>query len=267
MRSAVLILLFSLLFSGTASALIVGASPSPKDSADTKARYQPLIDLISKNTEYTALELDNESNWSNFSKKLLASKYDILIAEPHILAHAADFESGLSILVAGKLTGVLSYDIVVKEESKIQNPQDLQQKRICMRPSPNLSNVLVTKLYKNPVTIPVTVAIDKTDPIIIKNMLKGRCEAAVIQHKNLESLSNSNTPLRSIYKTADAPNIGIGISEKFRAEDRAKIMAQLFAIEDLSKINPAFDPMQKIVPAKHDEFKPFFILAGLVWGW
>lgn len=259
------VLLMTLFYIPSGYALTLSASPSPSDTASQEERYQRIVDVIRQHTEYKDLEFAPEKKWGEFSRKLISKQYDILIAEPHIIAYSANYQAGLKMRVLARFSGELSYHLVVKNDAKAQTVKDLEQMRICMRPSPSLGNILITKLYKNPVTIPTTVSINQSDASIMKQFSKRRCDAAVVSDDFYKSIAEQNQ-FRSIHQTQSTLNLGISMSDKIQPENRAIILRELKKL-NLSEISPAYGKNQTIIDAKNEDFESFDILAGLVWGW
>lgn len=249
-----------------AHALTLSAPPTPSDEADAQTIYQPIKKLLKRNVgELSDLELSTEATWGRFSKQLLRKQYDVLISGPHITAFASNYQAGLKMRVIARFPDQTSYHLVVKMDSPIKTIKDLEQKRICMRPAPHYGNILISQLFTNPVTIPSSLSINKSDGVLLQQLDKKRCHAAVIEHRTFKAFPKESG-LRSLHQTQPAYRLGISVSEKIQAETRDKIVSQLQSL-DLSKIDPRYDSSQKITAADNPDFEPYRALAGILWGW
>ena len=176
----------TLLFSAGTQAFVLTAAPL-ENQAKSNALYQPLAKLLSE-----ALELEvtfaYAEDWQHFSKNIIADRYDIILAEPHIAAYVTSYDSILSMNVLSRLPGQQLFHAIVASDSNASRLKDLQTSRICMLPSPNFSGVLLKKEFTNPVSQPVTIEVRGNFEKIYQYYKKGRCNAAVIDDKLFKKL-------------------------------------------------------------------------------
>ncbi len=259
----------ALLVSLSAEALVLSASPLESE-ADAQRIYAPVAELLS---DALGVEVVFEygADWLTFSRKLIASDYDLILSEPHIAAYASSKTSVLSMNVISRLPGELKYHVIVSQDNAANNLQDLQSSQICMLPSPNYSGVLIMKEFTNPVVQPSVVQVQGNDDKIFSYFKKGRCAAAVINDLNYQRLLTAGEQIKSIYTTVTSPNFGLTVSQRIPQADRELINNALQDPANADRLNVLYSTysagQSPFVSTDSAAYQPFNILPGVVWGW
>lgn len=259
----------ALLFSIHSQAVVLTATPL-ENAAEAKAIYQPVADLL---TEALGLEVTFEyaEDWQHFSKNIIADRYDIILAEPHIAAYATSYNSILSMNVLTRMTGEQTFHTVVAADSGAGSLKSLQTSRICMLPSPNFSGVLLKKEFTNPVSQPITIEVRGGFEKVYEYFKKGRCDAAMINEKLLHKLQAEGESIKSIFKTKTSPNTALTVSQRLPPADRKLLVDALQNTDNNAKLKALHTKYGSMdipfIPANNDDYVDFNILPGVVWGW
>lgn len=245
------------------------ASPTlPAEQA--KEIYEPVAKLLS---EKLGIEVGfhYENNWQEFSKKLLSDEYHLVFSEPHITAYLADIKSDYAMDAPLKLSGNIVFHVVVKKENKSKTLKSLGAARICMLPSPNFSGVIIKKEFSNPVVQPVIVATSGNFESVYRHFQKGVCDAAVIDEASYKKHKASGGDIYSIYTSSKTPNTSLAVSQRVSVSDRSIIIDALTNPENqaiLKALTQVYgDENTTFEKTSREEFIPFNILPGVVWGW
>lgn len=258
-----------LLASMSSQALLLTATPLESES-EAKAIYEPVAELLS---DALGVEVTFEYavDWLNFSKKIIASDYDLILSEPHIVAYVTSNTSILSMDAGAKLPGDVKFHVVVDADNSASNLKSLQSSSICMLPSPNFSGVLIMKEFTNPVIQPVVREVHGDFNQVYETFKKKRCNAAVIDDKSYQRLLTAEEPIKSVHETRVSPNIGLALSQRIQRADRKMIVDALTSAstqERLSKLFARHSSGQgPFKEADNDTYKGLNILPGVVWGW
>lgn len=257
------------LVSTASQALVITATPLENES-EAKTIYEPVAELLS---EALGIEVvfEHSGDWLTFSKKIIASDYDMILSEPHITAYVTSKTSVLSMNALARLPGELKYHVIVAADSDSESLKDLQTARICMLPSPNFSGVMLMKEFTNPVSQPLVIEVRGSYDNVYQYFNKKRCDAAVIDDSSFQRLSTIDTNIKSIYETKTSPNVGLSVSERIPTADREIISNALKNPENAEKLQKLFskysDGKGPFDAAQNKDFQDFNILPGVVWGW
>lgn len=251
------------------NALLLTATPT---LAPEKAEsvYKPIAELLAESLG-VPVEFEYTDDWQKFSYNVLASEYDLIMAEPHIIAYVSSPDSNLSMNVPIKLDATTRFHVVVRSNSPYKTLKDLGSARICMRPSPNFSGVMIKREFSNPVIQPVVIEIKGGFDAVYSYFKKKRCHAAVINENTYQQLKKSGEVIRSVHETLDSPSLALAISQRVSSNDKKVISDTLINRENALFIEPLVEQYTEkkapFVKTQFSEFESFNILPGVVWGW
>lgn len=257
------------LFWVNAQALVLTATPLETE-AEAKELYQPVADLLSEKLGQEVI-FEYSVDWLTFSKHIIASDYDLILSEPHIVAYVTSKTSVLSMDAIAKLPGTQKFHVIVSADSEFSDIKQLESQSICMLPSPNFSGVMIMKEFKNPVTQPLVVEVRGDYDEVYAKFRKNRCTAAVIDDASFQRISTVDENIQSIYTTISSPNLGLAVSQRLPHADRKLVEEVLTDPEVIAAFEKLFlkysngkGPFEE---ADNNNFSKFNILPGVVWGW
>lgn len=232
--------------------------------------YKPVAALLT-DALGIPVEFGYTENWQEFSYKVLANEYDMILAQPHIAAYVSSPDSNLFMDVPVRLDQNTRFHVVVDESSAAEKLKDLSYSRICMRPSPNFSGVIIKREFSNPVIQPVVIEVNGGFDEVYQRFKRKRCQAAVINDDTYQRLNTAGEAIRSIYTTPDSPNLALAVSTRIPPPDMEIISNALKNAGNIEKLSPLFkhhaNKKALFVSTRQKELEPFNILPGVVWGW
>jgi len=230
--------------------------------------YEGLARDLSENIG-VEIEFVRTKDWASFHTTILNNGFDILLAQPHIIAWAMETESngGINHLPIAMISGNLNYEVIVPEKSNVQTINDLKGRRVCAKNSPNLSSVIFQHLLP-----------ELVNPAIMKNLaLKegeyqtSSCDAVIIQDKERQYL-NANFQGRTVSQLPEFPGWGMSAFSTRPVHFREALTEYMVNGESSS----TKDKLKQHLNSAEGEFKTFDserqwqsynILPGVVWDW
>lgn len=260
----------TLTLSTASQALLMTASPLEGQAA-AEELYVPMAKVLSDALGFE-VNFEYSRDWQNFSKQVLANSYDLILADPHIIAFATKSSNGgLFMDVMTRLPGQIKLNVVVQSSSDKSSLKSLERSRICMLPSPNYSGVMIKKEFTNPVIQPAVREVKGSYNEVFEKFKKGGCDAAVIDDKSFQRLTAAGEDIKSIYQSKASPNLGLAISQRITPTDRALIVQALQDPATKEKLANIFNKYSSgsgpFEDATNEDYQPFNILPGVVWGW
>jgi len=215
--------------------LSLSGSPSIVDRTELNKDYTALAKLLSK-------ELDEPVHYvppvscQDYPQALRKGQYDLIVDGSHVAAWR--IAKGLHKPVA-EAQGTLDYLVVVPaSNTTIHSAEQLINRTVCVKASPNLSTLIFIEQFPNPMQQPELRIFDDQARKPQK-LLSGECDAAVLPanvYQNKFDLA-TQAKLRVAYKLAPLPSNVLTASDKLSAEKRNALA------KHLSTANPASDPL------------------------
>lgn len=230
-----------------------------------------LSDALGEPVTYKAAK-----NLNTFSKDLWRNKYDILLMEPHIAAWflKAGDNGGTEhdLLLASNSS--LRFHVITPEEKPYLGVSDLNGKYVCSPLSPSLAAVSFLNQVSNPVNPPIIFNI-KNNEHAFKTLQRKRCEAVVIESKDEEFWQKQPIArFKTIYTSPSFPGWVMTLYAIHPPQIKDKLKTYLAqatttnsAIQDFFKSIEQTDQVSFIEQPNDDDYLPYNILPGVVWGW
>lgn len=264
-------ILINFLLSTAYAAELVFTAPPREKPADGVKVYGPIASHLSQILK-TKVSYQHPGNWLNYQREMRDGKYDIIFDGPHFaswrMAH-------LGHDMVAKLPGKLIFLLVKsREDTTIQNTNDLIGKRICGISMPNLSTLSILAAYKNPVRQPVIIGVRGGMKGVVKALTKKRCSAYVFRDKFfLKKLSPEiRQQLQIIYKSKPLPNQVITAGQRLTPAQKKTMQHSLTVgkgIPSTAGLRQRFAKKARaFVKANNDEYKKHnLLLEGVIFGW
>lgn len=210
-----------------------------------------------------------------FSKELLRNKYDIVLMEPHIAAwFLKSGDNGGTehdLLLASAAS--LRYEVITPDSKPYQGITDLNGKSVCAPLSPSLATVAFMSEVSNPVNPPIAFNI-KSNQHALQSLQKKRCEAIVIESRDHSFWRESSIPFKTIYTSQSFPSwvMTIYAIHPPQVKDALRNFLDSPALAN-SAIAEFYQVIEQSPKASFmqnpsdDDYLPYNILPGVVWGW
>lgn len=251
-------------------------STSPEFSEEKAKQYfQPLVAKLSQLLGEKVIYYHNK-NWGDYKTKMQAGDFHIIIDQPHLAAWRMAKDNRMYYDLVGQFPGGKRYTVVLVQDSSIQSLLDLNNRKVCIKPSPDISALLFLKQFNNPIYQPVLIELrDFSDHLEGYNkLLQQECDAWIVDFDTYNQIEDDNKlKFKVRFTTEYIPNMVISISKKmhdahFKLVKTAFIENKLTA--QLSELFNYYAPREKhqIVPIQRQDLKAVEdILSTDVWGW
>lgn len=262
-----------LLFVTKANAQVVLSSAPVFSKQESETLFQPLADKIGKILEIE-ISYQHPKDWSTYGREMQKGMFDILVDQPHFAQWRTSITSRLDHLMIAVFPGTKRYAVISKQTNAIYGLEDLVGKRICAKPSPEISTMVVLSQYRNPVQQPTIFEMNKSPKETLDKLRKNRCYGAIIPYEYFENLDQEKkVGLGVYYLSPEIPNMVISISRKIKKEDAQKLKAAFLAGELDAELKPLMDKFSpgekpKLLPLKKGDLDMTKnMLRGVLWGW
>ncbi len=235
------------------------------------AQLQQLSHALSR-AMGSEVELIAPRSWSDFQAGLLNNAYDIVLAEPHIIAWATRAPSmgGLGHEVLAEADAQLRYHVAVYQDSDLHGRDSLRGRQVCVVGQASLAKLSVMAELDNPILAPTMRSV-ANEAAALGDLQRGRCAAVVLEERRYFALQAARHNLRSVYISEAFPAWAFSISQTQSADLKQRLAAALsqtrhasaqMLIKDIFTDLKAFKPVQNIAQYEH-----LNLLPGLVYGW
>ena len=263
----VLLLLSSLLHASIAAAAeeYVFTAP-PRGAGDNETEvYQPIADYLSKATGKKII-YKHSDNWLSYQDGMRKSAFDIVFDGPHFVSWRM---AHLKHVPLAKLAGNLAFVVSVRKDNKhIHDIKDLAGRTVCGLAPPNLATLTLYGQFPNPVRQPLVLEAESFEQAY-KNMLDGKCMAAVMRDKMLDKLDKDKKSVRVVFHSPGVPNQAFSAGPRLSSEVRNKIAEALISPEARKQFPQFFDRYSKgkdLISANDTEFRDLVVLLKDTWG-
>jgi ABC-type phosphate/phosphonate transport system substrate-binding protein len=261
--------LASLLLSAAASAnptpdLVLSAPPRGKAEAENKI-YQPVAEYLSKATG-RKIVYRHIDNWLSYQSEMQKGKIDIVFDGPHFVSWRM---AAIQHEPVAKLPGKLAFVAVVKAgDREINDTSDLAGRMVCAFAPPNLATLTFLAEFENPARQPRIVNVESF-PQAYKQMLSGKCRAAVLRDVVYKKLDGEAKKGRVVFQSGGVANQAFSAGPRLNADEKSKIARALVAPEASTAIKAFLDSENQgksLLPASIDEYRKHARLLKDVWG-
>ncbi|HEY5682759.1 MAG TPA: PhnD/SsuA/transferrin family substrate-binding protein [Sulfuricaulis sp.] len=263
----VISLLFSILLSSATQAVeeyTFTAPPRGNEENEAKV-YQPIANYLSKATG-TKIVYKHSDNWLSYQDGMRKGAFDIVFDGPHFVSWRM---ANLKHVPLAKLAGNLAFVVAVRKDNKhIHNIKDLAGRTVCGLAPPNLATLTLYGQFPNPVRQPLVLEAESFEQAY-KNMLEGKCTAAVMRDKMLEKLNKDKDSVRVVFHSPGMPNQAFSVGPRLPTEARYKIAAALTSPDARKQLPQFFDRYSKdkdLISANDIEFRGLIVLLKDTWG-
>ncbi|VAW77907.1 hypothetical protein MNBD_GAMMA12-3833 [hydrothermal vent metagenome] len=261
-------------FSGQAvfaeKAIIFSTAPT-QSVEDTKKKYQPIADYLTK-VIGRKVKLVPAENFIEYSRALIGGKYDLVFDGPQFVAWRMERDNSTRHKVLVKLPGKLRYVVVVRKDLKITSTRRLAGKKVCALASPNLLTLGFLNLFSNPSSMPVMTGIENFKKGLAC-AINGRGVAVILRDKFWNKISQKKPKLKRelklFYTAKEAwPHRAFSISSKVDSKTRLKIQRALLSSAALRPARAILKQYKakRFVPASSAEYAGYGRLLKPIWG-
>ncbi len=254
-----------------ASDLIFTAAPRETPAAGNKL-YGPVTEYISKITG-KSVKYYHAGYWLRYQSDIKKFKYDFVLDGPHLASWRIKNVRHKPLI---KLPGYLQfYMLARKDDRKINRPEDLIYKKVCVIPPPNLTAVMLLQRLNDPVREPFLVGVKGGMKMLVEKLIAGECSATVVRssyydHKMTDEMKNK---VKIIYTSPKLPNQVITVSDRISDEERQQLTDALLSDEGRKVLAPLVKRfggkgVVSFVKVDEHEYDGYFsFLEGVVLGW
>lgn len=218
--------LAALLFTAHADAQLVYGVPPQKNARSALVTYSPLVDYLSR-VAGEAVDMKVATGWFEYQADIKAGRYDLLIAEPHIVGWLMD---NLDYEPLVKFPSLLKYVVVVPaDDTGVTAADDLVTRIVCSRPPPSLGILLFYESFENPFQQPSLENINGGDLNVLAGLYDGACDAALVTASFYHDVLNDaqRSLLRVVVETRGMINEALAASPRLSFEVKDQIIAGL----------------------------------------
>lgn len=241
------------LFSQTASSEYIFAAP-PRESLEKGIKvYKPIADYLTKLTgeQFT---YQHPETWTEYSQNMHAEKYDLVFDGPHFVDWRIN---NLDHSVLVKLPHIFRWQIIArKDDSSINDIQDIVGKKVCAPGSPNFGMLSMFSHYPNPDKQPQHVKI-KGWINVFDGVKNGKCDAGVLPRTNLSVYDKDSKYVKIIHTHLPYPNQGFSAGKRINSELKQTIRQGLLSNdgqEAMLNLRKRFAAGSKLVRADNEEY-------------
>lgn len=247
-----------------AAADLVFSAPPRESQSGGADSYAPLAKYLSKVTGQK-VDYRYSDNWLSYQKEMQQGTYDLVFDGPHFVGWRM---AKLGHVPLVKFPGNLSFVVIVKQtESRYNSIQQLAGRTICAHAPPNLATLTVLYEFKNPARQPVIID-TQGFPAAYRDVVSGKCVAAILQAKLAVELDKEAHATRVIYQSEPLPNQALSAGPRVSPEMQQKIIQALLSDEGKAAASTLLErfKVKEFVPARSKEYLGLGVLLQDVWG-
>lgn len=239
-------------------------SAPPRESVATANEiYEPIARYLSTAIGKKVV-FRHSNNWLTYQTEMRKGTYDMVFDGAHFNGWRA---TNLSHNILAKVPGEHVFVVAVRQDkSNITELKNLNGRRICAMPPPNLGTLTVLSQFDNPSRQPVIVNTDSWENIY-KNMVAGRCDAGIMPAAQLQKHDQGSAKV--VFKGKILPNQAFSAGPRVTLSEQAKIARALTAPESadaLAKLREHYAFSGGLTPASREEYAAFAGLLSSEWG-
>ena len=250
---------------------LILTAPPRESAADGQTLYGPLADYLSSLLHKKVVYV-HPASWFEYEHDMRKDKYDLVFDGPHFISWRI---AHLGNTVIVRLPGTYqAYLLAKKSDDKINSLDDMVGKQLCGLPSPNLTTVSILAAFTNPTRQPVLQGIRGGFTTVLKALMDGQCETAVIRNVDYNQLLTpaEQASLKIVYKSVEFPEQGPTVSKRLSEPERQQITQALTVGAGVNATLPIIHSVNKnvahFIPAAQQDYLGFSqFLEGVIYGW
>lgn len=170
-------------------------------------------------------------DWISYSKAMHKDEFDIVFDEAHFVAWRLHNRRHTLVAAAVPEASEKMVVLVKRDNTTLLHLDQLAGRTVCAIAPPNLATLLLLDRFGNPVRVPLLVVVDNFDTAY-RNLLTGKCVAAVSSDTAFERLDKAAGKARTIY-VGDRlmPGDAVTVSPRVKDDIRSKILQALLDAE------------------------------------
>jgi ABC-type phosphate/phosphonate transport system substrate-binding protein len=169
-----------------------------------------------------------------------------------------------------KLPGDFVYAAVVRRDNAaIHELKQLAGHKICAHAPPNLGTMIMFNEFDNPARQPVVIVTNGYSHIV-KALLDGKCEAAMLPLKHVEKYDPNGERARVVFRSRPLPQQAFSAGPRLTAAEQARVAEALLspaAAEPLAKLRESYGLGSRFVPADNREYAGLGEYLKSAWGY
>lgn len=238
----------------------LGVAPllSPQEASQ---RYAPLLRYLSEQTGQQ-FELVTSRNFMAYWQKMLQPEaMHFQLDGSHLAAYRMDRRQHR--LVA-RLDGLVSYTLIARADDLIIDPEELLNRRIAFLPSPNLSAILFSRIFDNPMRQPRPVPVANADAAM-EAVRTGKADAAFVPTPFLQRYPEASVVLT----TEQMPGMTVTAAPGVPEEVVSALRDALLRAHEDPKGQAALERLRfvQFIPADAAEYRGLGELLKGIWGY
>lgn len=186
------------------------------------AKYQPIAEHLSTVTGKRFV-YQYSDNWLSYSKNMASGAYDVVFDGPAFNGWRVE---NINHTPLAKLPDDIVYVVVTRPETNIAQLKQLAGHRVCAVAPPDVGALAVLSQFDNPLRQPV-ISEARTWQEARKNMAAGKCTAAIMPQKSIETLDRNS--LKVVYQHRALPNQAFSAGPRLSNELKAKVRDALLS--------------------------------------
>ena len=250
---------------GAAYAKDLVFSAPPREAADKgQDIYGPIADELSKALGRKVV-YKHPGNWLTYQFDMQKDKYDIVFDGPHFVSWRMAAHQHEPLV---KLPGQLKFYVVVREDSGINDINQLSGRMVCGLAPPNLATLTVQAQFPNISRQPLVREV-KSFKQAYQTMRAGVCQAAVLPKRWYSELVDAKSGVRTIFESRGVANQAFTASKRLSDSEKLKIAQLLLAPESKPKFDKFLETFAKgkdLEKASVVEYTGHASLLKDVWG-
>lgn len=227
LKTLLITLVITSLYTQASLADYIFTAPPREPLGKGKKVYKPISDYLTKVTGERFV-YEHPENWSEYSTKMHAEKYDLLFDGPHFVDWRIN---NINHNVLLKLPQLFRWQLITrKDDTTITSIKDMIGKNVCAPGSPNFGMLSMFSHFPDPDKQPKHVKI-KGWINVYEAVVSGKCDTGVLPKTNLAVYDKNSEHTKIIHTHLPYPNQGFTAGKRISPELRETIRAALLSPE------------------------------------
>ena len=210
-----------------AKSTLVLSAPPRESLEDGVKRFGPMADYLSQ-VLGRRVTYKHPGTWGGYQTDLQRDAYDLVFDGPHFVGWRVEkYHHNVVVRLPGEF---LYVGFVRKDNTRIQNIEQLAGQSVCVHAPPNLGTLMLLSEFDNPARQP-SIVLTKGYENIFNGVLEGKCAAGMLPKKHLEKHDKDGAQTRIFYTHRPAPQQALTAGPRLTGGDRIKIAAALTSSE------------------------------------
>ncbi len=246
--------------SSSAETWRLGVAPvlSPEE---TSQRYAPLLRYLAEQTG-ERFELVSNRNFMGYWQKMRQpGAMHFMLDGSHLAAYRVDRREHRFV---ARLDGLVSYTLIARADDLIIDPEELLNRRIAFLPSPNLSAILFSRVFDNPMRQPRPVPVANADAAM-EAVRNSEADAAFVPTPFLQRYPDASVVLT----TEQMPGMTLTAAPEVSEELASAVREALLRAHEDPRGQAALERLRfvQFIPADAADYRGLGELLKGVWGY